>query len=217
MKNMNYGNQTLRCNVSTKLGNFGWLLLLTTLITFPSNAHETEIHKDVGATIHIEPNDAPRAGETALTWFALTQKGGKVIPLNECNCKLSIYSQSPKENKPLQQPPLKAVAQERYKGIPGAEITFPAAGAYQLQLQGSPKNGGKFSPFELKFDVNVAPGIAAPKSSDAKIAPEVVTETHTDVVVSQTTPLWLTPAVIIGAISTGAIALLVWRNLQRNN
>ncbi len=217
MKNMNYGNETLHRNVSTKMGNFGWVVLLATLITTPVNAHKIKIQKDVGATLHIEPNDAPRAGETALTWFALIQKGGKIIPLNECNCKLSIYSQTRSAGKPLQQPPLKAVSQERYKGIPGAEITFPAAGAYQLQLQGSPKNGATFSPFELKFDVNVAPGVAASKSSDAKIAPEVVTEIHTDLVVSQTTPLWLTSAVIIGAISTGAIALLVWRKLNRTD
>ncbi len=193
---------------SNKPINFGWLLLLTTLLTNPANAHKIETQKDVGATMHIEPNDAPRAGETALTWFGLTQKGGKIIPLNECNCKLSLYSQSPTGSTLLQQPPLKAVSQERYIGIPGAEITFPAAGSYQLQLQGSPKAGATFSPFELKFDVNVAPGVAAPKSSD-RLPTQVVTQKQ------QTTPPWLIPAVAIGAIFTGAIALVVWRNLHR--
>lgn len=183
---------------------FGWLLLLATfLITPPTNAHEVATQKDVGATIHIEPNDAPRAGETALTWFALTQKGGKIIPLNECNCKLYIYSQTGTKDKPLPQPQLKAVAQERYQGIPGAEVTFPMAGAYQLQLQGSPKARGKFSPFELKFDINVAPGVVA--------------QEKTDLVISQSMPPWLILAAIMGTISTGAIALMVWRNLQRNN
>ncbi|WP_009632731.1 hypothetical protein [Synechocystis sp. PCC 7509] len=199
-----------------KTMSFGGLLLIETLVTTPANAHKIEIHKDVGATIHIEPNDSPRAGETALTWFALTQKGGKIISLNECNCKLSVYSQSRKEDT-LQQPPLKPVSQERYRGIPGAEITFPAAGAYQLQLQGSPKNGGTFSPFELKFDINVAPGIAAPKSRDIKVSPGVVVQKNTDLIISQTTPPWLTPAIVIGTILTIAIALLVWRKLQRHD
>ena len=190
--------------------SFGGLILLTTLLTNPANAHKIETQQDVGATIHIEPNDAPRAGESALTWFAITQKGGKVIPLNECDCKLSVYSQA-STAKPLQQPILKAVSQESYQGIPAATITFPAAGAYQLQLQGSPKAGAKFSPFELKFDINVAPGINVPKSSDFKVAPSVVTEKNTDIILSQTKPQWLITAVTVGVIFTGAIAFLVWR------
>lgn len=189
---------------SNKFLHLGWLLILATLITTPANAHKIETQKDVGATIHIEPNDAPRAGETALTWFALTQKGGRIIPLNECNCKLSLYSQPHTEGTaPLQQLPLKAVSQERYKGIPAAEVTFPAAGAYELQLQGSPKAGATFAPFELEFDIDVAPGVAAPKS--------------TDVIISQTTPQWLIPAFAIGAIFTGAIALMAWQKLRRNS
>jgi hypothetical protein len=194
----------------------GGLFLIATLLATPANAHKIETQKDVGATIHIEPNDAPRAGETALTWFALTQKGGKVIPLNECDCKLSLYSQASTE-KPLQQPQLKAVSQESYQGIPAATITFPAAGAYELQLQGNPKNGAKFSAFELKFDINVAPGIAAPKSSNVKVSSEVLAQKNTDLIISQTTPPWLTLAMVIGTIFTMAIALLVWRKLQRNN
>ncbi len=180
--------------------SFGGLILLATLLTNPANAHKIEIQLDVGATIHIEPNDAPRAGESALTWFALTQKGGRIIPLNECDCKLSVYSQISPEGTPLQQPILKAVSQESYQGIPAATITFPAAGAYQLQLQGKPKNGAKFSPFKLKFDVNVAPGVVAPSTNIAVIPQQ-----------EQTTPPWLIPAAAIGVILTGAIAFLVWQ------
>jgi len=188
--------------------SFGGLLLLATLITTPANAHKIETQKDVGATIHLEPNDAPRASETTLTWFALTQKGGKIIPLNECNCKLSIYSQTSAE-KPIQ-PPLKAVSQENYQGIPAADITFPTAGAYQLQLQGSPKAGATFSPFELKFDINVAPGVTPPKTPD-RIATQIPLQEE------QTTPPWLIPAAAIGVIFTGAIAYFVWRNLHRKD
>jgi hypothetical protein len=180
--------------------SLGGLILLATLFTNPANAHKIEIQQDVGATIHIEPNDAPRAGESALTWFAITQKGGKIIPLNQCDCKLSVYSQTSPEGTPLQQPILKAVSQESYQGIPAATITFPAAGAYQLQLQGNPKNGVKFSPFELKFDINVAPGVVAPNPNIAVIPQQ-----------EQTTPPWLIPAAAIGVIFTGAIAFLVWQ------
>ena len=133
-------------------------LILTSLIfALPVFAHKVKLSQDVGATIHIEPNDTPRAGKSNLTWFALTRKGGKTIPLTNCKCTLSVYSQPYRpENTPLMKPSLKAVSAEGYQGIPGADITFPQAGAYELVLKGSPTRSGDFTPFELRFSVTVA-------------------------------------------------------------
>ena len=132
---------------------------LSSLLIPPASAHKIETAEDVGATLHIEPNDTPRAGETALTWFALTRKGGKIIPLKECDCQLAIYSE-PRETTatPVAKPNLEPVSAERYQGIPGANITFPKPGAYQLEFSGRPANGDSFKPFELKFDITVAAG-----------------------------------------------------------
>ncbi len=129
------------------------------MLISPASAHKIETAEDVGATLHIEPNDTPRAGETAQTWFALTRKGGKIIPLTECDCQLAVYS-SPRtaESKPIAQPNLQPISAERYQGIPGTEITFPKPGAYQLEFSGKPANDDSFKPFELKFDVTVAAG-----------------------------------------------------------
>lgn len=125
----------------------------------PTSAHKVKISADVGATIHIEPNDNPRAGVSAQTWFALTRKGGKEIPLNQCNCQLAVYAEPHTPNEPaLLEPSLKSVNAERYQGIPGAEITFPKAGIYQLQLSGKPTNGGSFKPFKFDFEVTVVGG-----------------------------------------------------------
>ncbi|MFM7405357.1 MAG: hypothetical protein ACKO3K_01470 [Cuspidothrix sp.] len=122
-------------------------------------AHTVKVSGDVGATIHLEPNDNPRSGEVTPAWFALMQKGGKVIPLKDCNCRLSIYAELYVEGEPaLLEPPLQAVQAERYEGIPGAKITFPKPGAYELRLSGKPRNEGSFQPFELKFPVTVATG-----------------------------------------------------------
>ncbi|MBV6622284.1 MAG: hypothetical protein KI793_04890 [Rivularia sp. (in: Bacteria)] len=122
-------------------------------------AHKTEVSQDVGATLHIEPDDTPRAGEAAQTWFALTRKGGKVIPLKECDCQLAVYSEPRKATaEPLAQPSLEPVSAERYQGIPGTKITFPKPGAYKLELSGKPANDDSFKPFTLKFDVTVAAG-----------------------------------------------------------
>ncbi|MBD6614316.1 hypothetical protein FNW02_00090 [Komarekiella sp. 'clone 1'] len=141
-----------------------YLLLLNCLVipvinVYPASAHSVKIAGDVGGTLHIEPNDNPRAGEPTQAWFALTRKGGRVIPLAQCNCRLAVYAQpyAPGEP-PLLEPSLNPVAAERYQGIPGAEIVFPKPGIYQLQLNGKPTSGATFKPFNLKFEVTVAAG-----------------------------------------------------------
>ncbi len=144
--------------------NIKYLLFLSCLVisiinVHPASAHKVEIAADVGATLHIEPNDNPRAGEPTQAWFALTRKGGKAIPLTQCKCRLVVYAEphSPKEPA-LLEPSLKPVTAERYQGIPGADIIFPKPGAYQLQLSGSPANQASFKPFKFKFEVTVASG-----------------------------------------------------------
>ncbi|MBE9124536.1 hypothetical protein IQ269_28140 [Tychonema sp. LEGE 07199] len=119
-------------------------------------AHEIEVSGDVAATFHLEPNHNPRAGETARVWFALTRRGGQIIPLEQCNCQLAVYPKQHKEgDKPLMQPPLKAISAEKYQGIPGADIVFPKAGIYELELSGTAKNKANFKPFELNYTVTV--------------------------------------------------------------
>jgi hypothetical protein len=155
-------------NISRQMsGSIKYLLFLSCLVIsimniHPASAHKVEIGADVGATLHIEPNDNPRAGEPTQAWFALTRKGGKVIPLKQCKCRLAIYAEphSPKEPA-LLEPSLTPVTAERYQGIPGADIIFPKPGAYQLQLSGSPANGASFKPFKFKFEVTVASGTTA--------------------------------------------------------
>lgn len=200
----------------SKTKRLGWILFLCTLIVTPANAHETKSTSQVGATLHIEPNDSPRAGETALTWFALTQKGGKIIPLAECDCQLGLYPQPHQEGTaPLQQPQLKAVSVSRYQNIPGANITYPAAGSYELELKGTPKPGANFPPFEIGFDVAVAPGEAAPPSASTNPVPAATTPIS--VSSDRQTPAWLTPVIAIAVILTPAIAWLVWRSLHANS
>ena len=133
------------------------LLFSTFTFVVPVLAHQVEVSKDVGATIHLEPNDTPRAGKPTLTWFALTRKGGKVIPLAQCKCELEIYAQPyRKGDNPIYQPRLKTVSAEGYQDIPAADITFPRVGGYELILKGSPVVSGDFTPFELRFPITVA-------------------------------------------------------------
>ena len=113
-------------------------------------AHEVEVSGYVAATFHLEPNHNPRAGQPARAWFALTRRGGQIIPLEQCNCKLAVYPKNHKKgDKPLMQQTLKAISAENYKGIPGADIVFPKAGIDELKVSGKAQMGANFKPFEL--------------------------------------------------------------------
>jgi hypothetical protein len=131
-------------------------LLDSEFLTTPVSAHEVEVSGNVAATFHIEPNHNPIAGQRSQAWFALTRSGGQLIPLERCNCSLAVYPEPHEEgSQPLINPPLRAINTENYQGIPGAEITFPRAGNYALEITGSPKNTGDFQPFQLEFKVTV--------------------------------------------------------------
>ena len=94
--------------LNLKLG-IGLLLLLT--LASSAFAHQVQVADDVGGTLHIKPNDIPRAGEGSLAWFALTQKGGDIIPLTECDCNLAVYAQPYESGEPpIAQPELIAVS-----------------------------------------------------------------------------------------------------------
>lgn len=144
-----------------------YILVLSSLILsfadVPATyAHKVKVAADVGATLHLEPNDMPRAGENTQTWFALTRKGGQSIPLAQCDCQLAVFAEPHTPGEPaLLEPALKPVNAERYQGVPGAEINFPKPGIYQLHLAGKPKSGAVFQPFQLNFEVTVAASVGS--------------------------------------------------------
>jgi hypothetical protein len=193
---------------SLRLGTIKYVILLSGLVTKITNtslasAHNVKTTADVGGTLHIQPNDNPRAGEPSQVWIALTRKGGKVIPLKECNCKLVVYAEphSPKEPA-LLEPPLQAITAERYKGIPGSEITFPKPGAYLVQLSGKPASGQSFQPFKLKFEVTVAAG------TTSEFLPQNAQNVN-DAVENRTTGFSLPIAIALSAIALAGIIFVV--------
>lgn len=153
------------------------LRLLVTLLLFSglegfALAHNVEVGQDVAATMHIEPDHNPRSGEPALTWFALTRRGGELIPLEQCNCQLQVY-QNGQSGSPVLTPPLTPVNAEKYRGIPGSQIVFPRSGQYILELKGSPKTPGQFQPFQFRYPVTVLTGTPSPQpGSPAPSSPD---------------------------------------------
>lgn len=135
-------------------------------LAWPSGAHQVKVGADVAALFHLEPDHNPRSGEPATIWFSLTRKGGATIPLDRCNCQLTISPrlQSPTAPQPWQ-PPLTPKAAEGFQNMPGATTVFPAAGAYDLVLKGQPKQPGDFQPFEFRYETTVLAGAAPAASS----------------------------------------------------
>jgi hypothetical protein len=195
---------TKKTLLKTLLFSTSCLLLPAFCLLSPAFAHSIKIDADVGGTLHIEPNDTPRAGEPAQAWFALTRKGGKVITLQECNCQLAVYPQPQKPGQPaLFEPSLKPVQAEKYQGIPGAEITFPKPGTYQLALKGKPATAESFQPFELKFQVTVAAG----KATEIPKSVQNPTQTNLSPETQGVTGNLVQPAIILGILLLSGIGV----------
>ncbi|NEP68690.1 hypothetical protein [Moorena sp. SIO3A5] len=188
---------------------------------FPIISHNIKTSADVGATFHIEPNHNPRAREPALAWFALTRQGGQLIPLEQCDCQLVVYSKSSSDqgNSPILEPQLKAISAEKYLGIPGADLVFPKAGVYELVLSGTPKSGASFKPFEIKYDVTVTPGKKTATVPSPTTEPEFnqhsesFSESFEDTAPSEPQLLqWWLPIGIFALLILGIGSLLLWKN-----
>ncbi len=90
-------------------------------------AHEVEISDDVGGTLHIEPNDTPRAGEETLAWVALRTEGGQAINLEDCDCQLAVYAQPKQADAaPLLSPELQPLKATAFKAFRAQNLFFLA-------------------------------------------------------------------------------------------
>ena len=155
-------------NISLKYRLYLSGLITLMLLPKPAWGHKVKTDAQVGATIHFEPNDQPKSLESTKVWFALTKKGGTIIPLKDCQCQLQI-KQLP-GNQQLATPQLQAINAEKYQDIPSATVLFPQAGVYTLELTGQSVKPGDFQPFKLQFETTVATGTAPPT------IPEVIPE-----------------------------------------
>lgn len=159
----------------TRISKLTPVLLTVPLLLWaeaPTLAHKVEVSGNVAGLWHIEPNHSPKSGEPAQVWIALTQEGGAIVPLEQCDCKLAIYSAPRTEGEtPVLEPPLEAISAEQYQGIPGAEVVFPEAGEYELLLSGASQAGAGFQPFELSYTAIVGRGSAPTTSPSAQTTP----------------------------------------------
>lgn len=195
----------------SRWASLGGSLALSALIDLsqPAQAHQVQTSGIVGATLHLEPNDTPRAQEDTLLWLALTQRGGRVIPLEDCDCILRVYQ----GNTMLAQPYLQPITAEGYQNIPSATFMFPAVGTYTLVLEGRPVNEAEFDPFELAYTVTVA--AAAPVTPQTTATTDLPTEPEIPATLPEpdATAPSATTVILVVAAATG-LALWVWAKFR---
>lgn len=182
----------------------------------PAIAHNVEVAGDVAATMHLEPNHNPKAGEPALVWFALTRQGGELIPLKQCNCRLAIYPEPRSPGSlPVLQPALTSIDAERYQGIPGSEVTFPQSGLYIMALSGTPKAGANFQPFELTYPITVTAGQPRSVTQKPTEQPTIAAARSASGQSAETSPLVWQIGTGVGALAIGLGTIALKRQQRK--
>lgn len=103
------------------------LLLLTCLLTPVAAAHDLARDGQIGALLHIAPDDAPVVGQRTELHLNLRYLGGPSVSLPACACHLTVVGAGTRWTVPLT---------SETSGI-GAAVIFPTAGAYTLTLRGT--------------------------------------------------------------------------------
>ncbi len=135
------------------------------------HAHTLVVHGNIGVLLHIDPNDAPVAGQTANFYVGIKDSSGK-FNIYECKCVLSIE----KNGKELASFPI--TSNDFHQQI---EYSFPSSGIYKVTVAGAPLNQ-EFQPFRNTFEYYVSGSLIAVKvpetNSVQNNAPPVAAEAN---------------------------------------
>lgn len=133
------------------------IIVIFTIVTFidailvqPVEAHFLKTDHNIGAILHVDPNDDPVAKEQASFFFEFKDLKNQFKP-KLCDCEFSIlengaviYSQPLFQNN--QNPSLTNTS---------VFYTFPQKDVYQVQVIGKPVSENAFQPFILTWDFRV--------------------------------------------------------------
>ena len=119
------------------------LLLFTSLTV---SAHVLKTDGTIGAVLHIDPNDAPVAGSVSTFNFDLTDTT-KRFTTADCDCNFSIAQTAD-------------ILDKNLADLSPIQYTFQEPGVYTVELEGSPKDGTGFQPFQLTYEIRVEPATA---------------------------------------------------------
>lgn len=126
------------------------------------SAHALKTDGNIGAILHIDPDDDPIAGSQSGFLFEFKDKQNKFTPQN-CDCTFSIIE----DGKEIYVQPLFQNNQNPSLDSASVFFTFPERNVYQIKVAGKPTPSDAFQPFSLVWDVRVAraaPNIATNSS-----------------------------------------------------
>jgi hypothetical protein len=109
-----------------------------------ASAHQTTTSGGARVTMHVAPNDEPRAGSPAtvtVTKVAVPRRAK--FSFGGCGCRLRVSDSSG------------SVIADRAMGKQ-TRVTFPRSGAYKLVYEGSYRRGGKAKRFAASFAVRAS-------------------------------------------------------------
>jgi len=137
------------------------ILIFLSIATGQVSAHVLRIDKNIGAVLHIDPNDNPIAGQQAGFFFEFTDRQNKFKPSN-CDCTFLITE----NGETIFSQPL--FANNNKPSLSNASIffTFPKRDVYQIQVIGKPISQGDFQPFTLTWDWRVDEQASASRSNN---------------------------------------------------
>ena len=126
------------------------------LLFFPGSifAHTLKIDGTIGVSLHIDPDDAPTAGQESKFFLDITDKAGRFNPSNPGNCACVLHIEYDGEL-------LKTFPVVSGGSFTQIRYTFPHTGTYKVTIEGRPQGEGiPFAEFRTVFEPYVAPGVS---------------------------------------------------------
>jgi hypothetical protein len=159
----NFTNKALLAAALAATFAFGLAFMLAFALAFPpaAQAHVLQTDGNIGAVLHIDPDDDPIVGQPATFFFEFHDKQNK-FQLSGCNCIAKILSNG---QAIFSQGLLPASASSTDQLEPLFQYTFQQKGVYTIDVAGTPNTPGDFQNFDLQYNIRVDRTAAAPTSS----------------------------------------------------
>lgn len=119
---------------------------------FTVSAHTLKIDGNIGVTVHIDPDDAPKAGEEVKIFVDIEDTSGRFDVQNpeNCDCRLTVREAG------VVIATLPVTTGGRYNQL---RYTFAGPGVYTVSVTGTPVGKGRaFQAFRTDFEYYVSSG-----------------------------------------------------------
>ena len=145
-----------------------FVLLFILFIGLQNAAQSVEAHilktdQNIGAVLHISPQDDPVAREVSYLFFDFKDKTGKFDP-NQCDCTVTVYA----NKKIVHSESLTLDHSNKTASASTFSYIFPEKNIYIVQVSGKPRQINTFQPFVLSYDIRVNTTASQANSEVAK-------------------------------------------------